>query len=78
MGTAKADKSGLYERDYYSWALEQQRALLEHRTEDLDWENLADEVGDLGRSQRHALRSRAARLIEHLLTETCLRISLGS
>jgi len=67
MGSAKADKAGLYERDYYSWALEQQRALLDHRTEELDWENLADEVGDLARSERRALRSQAARLIEHLL-----------
>jgi hypothetical protein len=67
MGSAKADQAGLYERDYYSWALEQERALLDHRTEELDWENLADEVGDLARSQRHALRSQAARLIEHLL-----------
>jgi hypothetical protein len=67
MGSAKADKAGLYERDYYSWALEQERALLDHRTEELDWENLADEVGDLARSERRALKSQAARLIEHLL-----------
>ena len=65
-GLNKATAS-LYERDFYSWALEQQRALLEHRVEDLDWENLADEVGDLARSERRALRSQCARLIEHLL-----------
>jgi hypothetical protein len=59
--------ASLYERDFYSWALEQARALLEHRTEDLDWDNLADEVGDLARSERRALRSQCARLIEHLL-----------
>lgn len=67
MRTAKADKGGLYERDYYTWALEQERALLEHRIEELDWENLADEVGDLGRSERRALTSQAETLIEHLL-----------
>jgi hypothetical protein len=59
--------ASLYERDFYSWALEQQRALLEHRIEDLDWDNLADEVGDLARSERRAFRSQCARLIEHLL-----------
>jgi len=59
--------ASLYERDFYSWALEQERALIEHRTEDLDWDNLADEVGDLARSERRAFRSQCARLIEHLL-----------
>lgn len=67
MRPARAEKTGLYERDYYSWALEQERALLEHRSADLDWENLAEEVGDLARSERRALKSQAARLIEHLL-----------
>lgn len=67
MGSAKTDKAGLYERDFYSWALEQERALSDHRTEELDWENLADEVGDLARSERRALKSQAAILIEHLL-----------
>ena len=67
MGTVKADKSGLYERDYYTWALEQESALLEHRIEEIDWENLADEVGDLARRERQALESQAETLIEHLL-----------
>lgn len=67
MRTAKADKGGLYERDYYTWALEQERALLEHRIEELDWENLADEVADLARRERQALESQAETLIEHLL-----------
>jgi hypothetical protein len=41
------DPRSLYERDYYTWALEQARALKEHRLEELDWENLADEVEGL-------------------------------
>jgi Domain of unknown function DUF29 len=67
MGTKQQPDSGLYDRDFYSWALEQASALREHRVEDLDWENLADEVGDLARSERRAFRSRCVRLIEHLL-----------
>jgi hypothetical protein len=39
------DKPSLYERDFYTWAVRQARALKEHRLEDLDWENLSDEVG---------------------------------
>ncbi|HJU10872.1 MAG TPA: DUF29 domain-containing protein, partial [Candidatus Binataceae bacterium] len=59
--------NSLYERDYYTWILEQQRALYERRVEDLDWMNLAEEVGDLGRSEARGLRSQMARLLAHLL-----------
>jgi hypothetical protein len=69
MATTKQRQTDitLYDRDYYSWALEQARALREHRIEELDWENLAEEVGDLARSERRAFRSQCARLVEHLL-----------
>jgi hypothetical protein len=35
--------------------------------EELDWENLAEEVGDLGRSEARNLRTQLARLLAHLL-----------
>jgi Domain of unknown function DUF29 len=57
----------LYERDYYSWALNQARALQDKRVEELDWENLAEEVEDLARRDAHSLRSQLARLLAHLL-----------
>ncbi|MGH7916745.1 MAG: DUF29 domain-containing protein [Candidatus Binataceae bacterium] len=57
----------LYERDYYTWALEQARALKAHRVEELDWENLAEEVEDLGKSEKRQLRSRLEVLLAHLL-----------
>jgi hypothetical protein len=65
--TRQQDHPALYDRDFYSWALDQARALQEHRIEDLDWENLAEEVGDLARSERRAFGSQCARLVEHLL-----------
>ncbi len=37
----------------------------------LDWENLAEEIDSLGRSQRRELRSRIATIIEHLLKLQC-------
>src|ERR1700752_3515869 len=46
----------LYERDFYTWGLQQ--ALTEHRFEELDWENLADEVEGLAKTERRELRSR--------------------
>ena len=61
------DKQSLYERDYYTWALQQARALKEHRLEELDWENLADELEGLAKTERRELRSRLEVLLEDLL-----------
>jgi Domain of unknown function DUF29 len=57
----------LYERDYYTWALEQARALHKRQVEELDWDNLAEEVEDLARRDARSLRSQLARLLAHLL-----------
>lgn len=57
----------LYERDYYTWAVEQARVLQDRRAHDLDWDNLAEEVADLARRDAHSLRSQLARLVAHLL-----------
>ena len=64
-------KDRLYHTDYYAWTQEQAailRRLATSRTQsDLDLENLAEEVADLGKSERRAVRSQMRRLIEHLL-----------
>ena len=57
----------LYERDPYSWALAQARALRQHQAGELDWDNLAEEVTDLARRDAHALQSNCELLIAHLL-----------
>ena len=61
----------LYEEDFVRWTEEQSRALreaaLSPTNTPLDWENLAEEIESLGRSQRHALRRRIAVILEHLL-----------
>src|ERR1700739_4847099 len=62
-----AAKDSLYERDYYTWALQQARALKEHRVEDLDWENLSDEMESLAKTERREFRSRLEVLLEHLV-----------
>ncbi len=60
-------KSALYDQDSYSWALAQARALRERRSEELDWDNLAEEVGDLAGRHADALASHCEALVEHLL-----------
>ena len=61
------DGRSLYDRDYYTWALEQAQALKKHRLDGLDWENLAEEVDDLARSEKRELRNRLKVLLAHLL-----------
>jgi hypothetical protein len=61
------DKRSLYERDYYTWALQQSCALKDHRLEDIDWDNLSDEVEGLAKTDRRELLSRLKVLLEHLL-----------
>ena len=57
----------LYERDYYSWALEQAAHLRARRFAQLDLEHLAEEVDDLGKREAKELQSRCETLLAHLL-----------
>ena len=63
--------AGLYEEDFVRWTEQQSRGLREAGRLDtnlpLDWENLAEEIDDLGRSIRRELRSRISTILEHLL-----------
>jgi hypothetical protein len=65
--------STLYETDFYSWAMDQAEALREAARLDLntpkalDWENLAEEIESLARSDARELKSRCRQLLMHLL-----------
>ena len=61
----KRGTAELYRRDLYSWSLEQACALRERRLVALDFENLADEVENLAKSEVRELTSYAARILEH-------------
>jgi Domain of unknown function DUF29 len=67
MASTANSPSDLYERDYYAWLQDQVRALRERRIEDVDWENVAEEIEDLGKSERRGIESQLSRLAEHLL-----------
>src|SRR5436853_583458 len=66
-----ASAARLYVEDFVRWTEQQSSALRDAARAGtnlpLDWENLAEEVESLGRSQRHELRSRLAVIIEHLM-----------
>jgi hypothetical protein len=67
MSSIKAIPSQLYDHDYYAWVQDQVRALREHRIEEVDWENVAEEIDDLGKSVRWSVESHLETLVEHLL-----------
>jgi hypothetical protein len=63
----KAD--ALYDRDFVLWT-EEQAALLRRAAGSnlpLDWENLAEEIESLGKSDRRGMASQVRRIIHHLL-----------
>jgi hypothetical protein len=65
---AEAD---LYEDDFIAWTEQQAEALRQAARHPsnlaLDWEHLAEEIEDLGKSSRRALASHVSLIIEHLL-----------
>jgi predicted DNA-binding ribbon-helix-helix protein len=56
-----------YERDFYSWLIEQARHLRDGRFEALDCDNLAEEIESLGREQFNKLVSALRVLMVHIL-----------
>ncbi len=61
--------SELYDRDFFLWTQEQATALRRAKGSNLplDWENLAEEIESLGKSDRRQLTSQIRRILRHLL-----------
>lgn len=55
------------ERDYYEWLLETARAVRSGDWGQIDQDALAEELEDMGRSERRAVRSHLVVLLVHLL-----------
>lgn len=60
-----------YERDFYAWTQEQAAALRAEAASGsnapIDWENVAEEVESMGRSQKREVSSRLRTILIHLL-----------
>ena len=59
--------SDLYETDTALWAERQADALRRRASNELDWENVAEEIESLSRSDRREIRNRLVVLCAHLL-----------
>ena len=66
LQTSRAD---LYERDYLAWTEVQAAALRARKGGEnaLDYDNLAEEIEDLGKSEYRACESQIENILEHLL-----------
>ena len=56
-----------YDRDFYSWTMEQAAALRSGRLPELDVEHLAEEIEDLGKEVFSKLRSSFRVILVHML-----------
>ena len=56
-----------YDDDLYQWTIEQADALRRRAINELDFDNLAEEIESVGRSERREIRSRLEVLLIHLL-----------
>ena len=57
----------LYRHDSYTWAVEQAAALRRRDFDAVDWDNVIEEVEDIGRSRERAWEHRCQTIVLHLL-----------
>lgn len=61
----------LYDDDVALWAEQQSRLLRDagrqRRNGPIDWDHVAEEIESVGQSQKHEIRTRLLRIVEHLL-----------
>ncbi|WP_448587633.1 DUF29 domain-containing protein [Thermocrinis sp.] len=56
----------LYEKDFYLWVMENLRLLKEKHYDEVDWENLLEEIRDMGQRHLESVISYMAIILEHL------------
>ncbi|MDJ0579167.1 DUF29 domain-containing protein [Crocosphaera sp.] len=67
METIKKITSNLYETDYLQWIESNLEKLRQKNYQEVDWENLLEEIEDMGKRERRALESNLIVLLLHLL-----------
>ena len=56
-----------YLADPYGWAMAQAALIRDGRSDEIDWDNVAEEIESVGRSERSALKSHLIQVIIHML-----------
>lgn len=66
-GPPSPNRLPTYEEDPYAWAMSQARLLRERMIDDVDWDNVAEEIESVGRSERRSLSSNLVQLLLHMM-----------
>ena len=56
-----------YRQDFYAWAQEQAALIRAGKLTDIDWAQVAEEIEDMGKSEKRAMESRLEVLLMQLL-----------
>ncbi|MEH2446172.1 MAG: DUF29 domain-containing protein [Nostoc sp.] len=67
MSSLKAHSQTLYENDYLQWIETTVEKLQSQDYANVEWENLIEEIADMGRSERRSLKSNLIVILMHLL-----------
>lgn len=67
MFPLKGDRQTLYETDYLQWIETTVKKLRFGDYTNVDWENLIEEIEDIGRNERRSLKSNLIVVLVHLL-----------
>jgi hypothetical protein len=67
MFSLKAHSQTLYETDYLQWIETTVEKLQNQDYTNVDWENLIEEIADMGKSERRSLKSNLIVILVHLL-----------
>jgi hypothetical protein len=59
--------SDLYEDDILLWSERQADALRRRAANEIDWDNVAEEIGDVGSERLHAVESLLVQALRHML-----------
>jgi hypothetical protein len=65
--TARQSSGTLYAEDFYLWTQQQAALLRTGKWQELDYENLAEEIESVGRSEKRELGNLLEVLLTHLL-----------
>src|ERR1700689_2398531 len=66
-GVNNEERMSDYDSDILVWSERQGELLRRRAANELDWDNIAEEIEAVGRSQKREVRNRLARLCQHLL-----------
>ena len=65
--SSTTNTDNLYERDYYLWLQHTARLISEGKFDEIDTANLIEEIEDMGRSEKKAVKSNLIVVLLHLL-----------